>query len=176
MENGKIIMAAVTLLIGAILIGVVMSEEITKTSLTSTTETKSLSGARLGGGAINETYSYSLTNGQVTGWRDDDSTCSINTIVVKNASGFSLSNNGCGSGGDYYYIADSGSYVYCNSAVTNRSNSNTTTVTYNYCPDNYVASAWGRSTLNMVGGFLAILLLGIAIYYLLLLYKYWKIE
>ena len=50
-----------------------------------------------------------------------------------------------------------------NTTDTRRGDFNDTYISYAYCGDNYLNSAWGRTVLNLVAGFFALALLGIGI-------------
>lgn len=169
MDNGKLIMAAITLLIGAILIGVVVTEQYDRTSKNyAVDEVVSTTSAKLG-------YDYNATVnlGPVTnrplGWKITD--CPLESIVVTNASGTALTVTT-----DYTLSTTTGVLNMLNTSTNTASfqANNNTLIDYSYCADDYLNSSWGRSVLNMLGGFLALLLLGIALYYLLTLYKEFK--
>jgi hypothetical protein len=156
MEKGVsyLITAFVMLIIGIALLSVYADQSTTSTTLVSTTETLSLANARLAGGAINDTYYYYPTYLGYSGtWRGDDSSCSVSSLVVKNSTGGILDDPS-----QYVFVTDA-RLNFENAVGVNYSTSNTTTITYSYCPDGYVASAWGRSIIGVTVGLLAVLLL-----------------
>jgi hypothetical protein len=70
-------------------------------------------------------------------------------------------------GVDYNWVDDGsrarGSLSLVNTLNLNTSLSNTTTITYDYCTEDYLAEGWGRTVLNMVPGFFALaILIGVA--------------
>jgi hypothetical protein len=159
----KLVIAFVSLIVGIVLITQVASEGSKVTSLSTITETFNLAPARLAAGAINETYYFYPTYLANSGWRADDvADCSVFPLVVKNATGATLDNNGCASAGEYTYVTDV-RLNFCNTLSVNNSASNSTTVTYRYCPDGYLTSSWQRTITNLVPGFIALALMAVAV-------------
>jgi len=114
-------------------------------------------------GAINTTYYFHLAQAcPGSDWRIDDSSCSTTEYLVENATGTDLTDNT-----DYVIYptngvctgVTAGDIRFLNTALVNRSNSNTTTVTYGYCPEGYLTQSWQRVILDLVPGFFAIALL-----------------
>ena len=172
----NIILAAMFILIASVLTGVLAGLINTATSYSKVTETVSLAPARLpGANTINESYHFHLSQLSV-GYRQSNPECSdaklvdSNLIDAYNASGSAYTMNGCGSGGDFYLVDTDNTITFCNSAVTNRSNSNVTSFKYSVCPDGYVSS-WGQTITKIALGMIALLVLGGIIYYLYMVYK-----
>lgn len=113
-------------------------------------------------GAINTTYVFSaptiLSHPASTSWKTDESTCAITSINLKNQTG-----------GDqvattaYTWVTDgnqaTGSLTLKNVATLNSTTSNSTTITYQTCPDDYLTQSWSRDTLLLVVGLFAVALL-----------------
>jgi hypothetical protein len=158
----KIIMGAMLFLIGAILIGVLVGQEYTLT--VPITQTDTLTVVYAGTGHINTTYGYQVRTGYNT-WRQEYSECVPTTIVLKNSSGATLTDpthyvytyNGPDGTGDSL-----GNLLLLDHGSVNKST--TLTAAYKYCSNDYTAQGWARSILNMIGGFLALILLAYAIY------------
>ena len=171
---GIIISISVALLLGVILIQIIANQTNDKTELKTFTETVNIAGAKLAGGVINQTYYFVpkyMKNS--AGFRTDNSECSVSSIQLKNSSGFVLDNNGCALAGDYTFVADI-RYNLCNVESLNGTTGgspNTTTITYRYCAEDYVATGWARSLLDLVPGFFAIALLIIAAFSIMYILK-----
>lgn len=171
--TGKIIAGFVLLMIGVIFTGIASDLILAKTTQTIVTdEGLSLAAARTGmvGNNINESYYYHLDHGcagKADDWRVEYSACGVDAITVKNASGNALTETT-----DYVITAmnptcsgvTAGDLHFVNStALVNHKTSNSTTITYGYCGDEYLGKSWSISVLNMVAGFLALLCLAGAV-------------
>lgn len=155
-----LILAFVAILIGVVLIGVIAGEIQPITKLTSITDTFTITREGADNLSVNETIPYTLTKGTVTGtFREDDSTCSISTLIATNTSDTLTAGAVDCSTGDYNYTASQGYLQFCNSSLLYNSIGNASYVAYSYCPDDYVSSTWGRTSLNLVPGFFALALL-----------------
>jgi len=154
--TNQIIMAAIALLIGAILIGVIATEGYAKTSLTTASrEAIDISESKLEGNNINETVTYTIAKAP-TGWKLGTTDCEVAGLRLGNSStDFTETTD--------YAISTAGVLSLVNTTASVGSLENTTYVDYNYCADDYLNSSWGRSVMNMVGGFFALLLLGFAV-------------
>jgi hypothetical protein len=166
MENktiGILISVAVVLLMGVILIQIIADNSYPKTVRTAiASETINIAPARLAGNAINASYYFHLSKGcpYATAWRQDAGTeCQIDYNWVRNSSGalltdptdvVKISNGGICAG------YQSGDIRFANSALMNATVTNTTTVSYSYCADDYMTQSWSRTILNMVPGFFAL--------------------
>jgi len=158
---GIIIAAAIAILVGVVLLGVIGDQTNENTSLTALSTSMDISPARLAKGAINETYYFTPSYLASNGWRMDNvGECSVDDLVLKNASGYVLDNNGCGAGGDYVYVTDVNIHL-CNSVPLNGTvgaGSNSTSLSYSYCADGYVAG-WAGTVQDLVPGFFALAIL-----------------
>lgn len=171
-----LIFAFVTLIIGVVLLSSLSTSVWTASTTATKTETVDISAARLAGNVINETYYFHLSNGcPNTGWRADAGTqCELVNGGVKNSSGGVLTDPS-----DYVFISNggvcsgyqSGDIRFRNSELMNTTQSNTTSVTYTYCPDGYMPASWNRVIINLVPGFFALALLLISVYFFYLFYK-----
>ena len=157
----KLILAFVTLLIGAVLIGSVASEGLGKTvkdqalieaidiaSVRSANETGSMNQS------VNLTVAYPPTYWEETG-------CAL--------TGFSLHNGSTEFTADTDYVisARDGRLTMLDTGVSRDSLVNTTYVNYTYCQDGYMNLSWGRTGINLVPGFFAIamLLISVALFF-----------
>ncbi len=183
MANDKsvnyIVAAFVFLIIGVVLLSSIAVETNAKTSRTILEdESKDLvaldcviGGAV--GGEVNETSTncnVSVTHAP-TGWKTYD--CGLTNVVVRNGTAghtFTLNT-------DYYLFADTGVVQMVNNtgAGGNNGSANTTVFDYDYCPDDYLNSTFGRSVLNTVPGFFALALLGVALWLFYMVFRENKI-
>lgn len=160
----KLILGFLVLILGLALIGSIASNTLAVTAKTGVaSETLDISGARLESDcnfSINETYPFTITNAP-TGWKSTD--CPITSFSMVNQTSVAATVTT-----DYVLFASNGTLLLKNTtkfvnvdcaALTG----NTTTLTYNYCGDDYLNLSWGRSILNLVSGFFALALLGIGI-------------
>jgi hypothetical protein len=180
MENktiGIIISVAIVALMGAILVQIIADNAYPKTVRTAiASETINIAPARLAGNAINASYYFHLAKGcpYATAWREDaGSECQIDYNWVKNSSGAALTDPDDVvkvSNGAVCTDYPSGDVHFVNSALMNSTITNTTTISYSYCADDYMTQSWSRTILNMVPGFFILgILLAVAfvIYYVL---------
>ena len=159
MENKSMPMligAFVALIIGVSLIGVIASEgnEMTNT-ITITDETVDFTSAVLAGGVINTTYELTIANAP-DGWRTTG--CPITSFVLGNSSeDYTVV--------DYTFTASTGVILLNNSDNINASvlTTNETLVDYVYCNKEYLTQGWNRTIIDLVPGFFALALMGIAI-------------
>lgn len=166
MENqtvGIIIGVGVAVLLGIVLVQIIAESTTTVTTLSTATDTLNIAGARNDGlKSINASKGYNasdiLTYPASTSWKANYDACAIKTIRMKNQTGDILTD-----GVDYNWVDDGngarGSLSLVNTLALNTSLSNTTTITYDYCGDDYVAEGWGRTVANLVPGFFALALL-----------------
>ena len=93
-----------------------------------------------------------------TTWKTGDTACAISSIQLYNQTGDLMTVTT-----DYTWATDgngnTGNLTLVNVGDLNTSISNSTTITYNYCPDNYLAASWQRTILNLVPGFFALAIL-----------------
>lgn len=158
----KLILAFVTLILGAVLIGVIATNALAVTDTTSVLgESGSLSACYDTGSAKNQVNesaaacNFTVANNP-TGWKTED--CPLTSVVVYNGTGtvFTLDT-------DYQLFASSGVIQFLNTSDTEGQASNATTWDYNYCGDDYMNLSWGRTLLNLVAGFFAIALLMVGV-------------
>jgi len=165
MSSTQKLMAAFALLIlGAVLIGTIATITLEKTTLIGVTDNLDISAAR-DGMAVNGSTFYAtdiLSQRASEGWRNDADGCSISTINMFNQTGDVLV-----SATDYTWTKDGdgliGTLTLSNTFDLNTSALNTTTISYSYCDDDYLAAKWQRSVINLVGGFMALAMLAIAV-------------
>lgn len=155
----NIVLGAIFLLLGSILIGVVASEQYKKTSLSGVTnEVIDITTARLAGNNINASKTFNLANVYSGSdiWKTEYSVCNIVVGAYGNVStDFTVTTD--------YAVTNAGVLNLVNTSTTVNSIPNTTYIDYNYCADDYTASSWGRSVLNMIGGLMAVMLLAGAV-------------
>lgn len=172
MENNsitKLILAFLVLIVGLALIGSVASNSIAVTQKSGiSSEIVDIAPARLAGcgpGSINETYNFTLAQAP-TGWKASGG-CPITSFTMVNqtsvAATVTTDYTLFGANGSLYLV-NSSTFVLLNcSAGGTDWVSNTTTVNYIYCGNDYLNIAWGRTVLNLVAGFFALALLGASV-------------
>lgn len=172
-EKNNNVILLVSTSVGLILMLALISALAVQVDLKTTTasvvnETISIASARNSSGQLNTSKVFYPTY-YATGWQktDGDSSClpGNNGFVLLNSTGATMTN------GTNYAVASDGSFTLLSVAPLNgTATSNTTYVSYNYCPSDYVNSSWGRTLLNLVIGMLciAILIVGVIAAYKLL--------
>lgn len=155
----KLILGFLVLIVGIVLIGTIASNTLLVTDKVGVaSETLDISVARAGSGScpmsVDETHALALANSP-TGWKTSD--CPISGFSMTNQTGVAATVTT-----DYVLFANNGTLLLMNTTKWGNCEVtvNTTTLTYNYCPDEYLNSAWGRTVLNLVAGFFALALLG----------------
>jgi hypothetical protein len=153
-----LIFAFVTLLIGVSLLTPVASEGLQRTSLVTTTnESVSIGTARNiagDGRSLNSSIVFTVANED---WTNGD--CQMTDIIVGNSTGLGAFVDGT----DYNFTESTGKFVLYNTSKTWADTTNTSKVTYTYCPEGYVNLAWGRTVIGVVPGFFAIALLMVSV-------------
>lgn len=174
----KLVMAFISLFIAVVLISVLTDQTIVQTTpIVITNESVSIASAR--GSLGNLTYATLIPlRNVVTDWRstsDAPVECSPGSSTGTYA--FTLRNqtNALLTRGVHYNISNGGYLQVANVVVLNNSMANTTYASYDYCPSDYQVAGFGRSMLNMIGGFLALMCFGIAIFFMYDIYKDFKI-
>lgn len=150
----KLILAFVTLILGAVLVGVIATNSLAVTQKTVQTETVNIAAAVLDGGTINESTTFTLNT--IPAWRVDQTDCYPTSIVYKNQSGQTLT-------ADTDYVFTSPSTLTLKDTLALNSTlgaNNVTTAEYAYCQDGYLAQGWSRTITNLIAGFFALALLG----------------
>ncbi len=164
MESSKninyIVLAFVFLIIGSVLIGQVATNTNARTDkvvLAGESFDLAALGCIANRSEVNESNSacnVTVTNAP-SSWKVLD--CPLTSVTVRNSTtDFTLST-------DYNLFASSGLVQMLNSTGT-VGFANTTLVDYTYCADDYLNSTFGRTTLNLVPGFFALALLGVALW------------
>jgi hypothetical protein len=156
---GIIIMVGVAVLIGAILVQIIADQTIAKTQLLSITDTINVNTAVVGvENKTKQSIVFTVTNPPTT-WRQD--LCPLTAVTMTNVSGATLTettgwvmNKALGT---FYMVNGSEAWTSFSGAT------NTTSVTYTYCPDEYINESWQRTVLNLVPGFFVLaILMGVA--------------
>lgn len=155
----KLIAAFVALIVGAVLIAQIATTSSSVTDLAgANNETLDISVARVANGAINSSYTFTVTNAP-TGWKKNSADCDISTnFKIYNYTGNLLSPTST-----YATVASDGTFTLKAIAPLNRSQGNITAIDYTYCPDGYVDSAWGRTSLDVTLGLFAVAVLLVAV-------------
>ena len=163
-----IVLAFICLILGSVLVGQVaisVNEKTDKTNVYDETfdlETLGCINAT-GGGMINFTADAdcNITLANVpTSWKVLD--CPVASVVVENTTAGTYT--ALVEGTDYDLFASTGIIHMLNTGSTDAGDFNTTYISYNYCGDEYLNSAWGRTVLSLVIGFFALALLGVGIW------------
>lgn len=160
---GKLVIGFFVLIVGLALIGSVATNTQDVTEYTGvSSETLDIAGARLGTGAcpmsINDTYPLYVTN-LPTGWKASGE-CPVSSFSMINQTDVAATVTT-----DYIFYGSNGSLYLKNTSsnVNCAETVNDTTLTYNYCADDYVNIGWGRNVLDLISGFFALGILGASI-------------
>lgn len=155
--TGKLVLAFVTLLLGAVLIGTVATNGL------AVTDKKVISNeveafTPVNAGDINTTEVHTVTNAP-TSWKVND--CPLTSVAIKNASGGTALTDTT----DYTLTASAGTFLLKNTTTTVAmiGADNNTYVDYTYCGDDYMNLTWGRTLINLVAGFFALAILGVSL-------------
>lgn len=164
---GKVILAAVLMIMGAVLIGVIADNTIDKTTK-NLVQAEQIALDLKGYPHINTTKVYTVTNAP-DDWKVAD--CPLTNFAIKNASGTAITLTT-----DYTVTLSAGTFKLLDTTATNTTNNfygdnNKTYVDYEYCADDYMNSSWGRSIMNLIAGFLALVLFGAAVGVMYSIYK-----
>jgi hypothetical protein len=166
---GKVIIAAILLIFGAVMVGVVADASYPKTIGTAVnSEAHNVLptyATGFNGTNINPTIVYTLTNSNTYG-----GDCPVTNLVLTNSSGTAFTETT-----DYVFTATTAKYTLVDSATAlanlgANSTAKPVYATYKYCGEGYV-SGWGGVILNLIGGFLALLLFGAAVGVMYSIYK-----
>lgn len=164
--QSKLILAFVTLILGAVLIGTIATNGLLVTEKTGkindsiAVPTEGYDGDTESG-SMNITYVYTVSQ-PPTGWKVTD--CPLTSVVLKNG-------NGTGSlyvvSTDYVFYAANGTFKLRDTLKVNKTlatgGGNATFVDYLYCGNDYMNIGWGRTIINLVAGFFALAILGASI-------------
>jgi len=141
-------------IIGAVAVSAIAENSNEKTQLTTITRTLDISPARITTYPdIDDTYVFTIDNAVYSGFRTDYSECEVQTINFYNQTGDLMTDPT-----DYVFVMDIASLTLENVYDLNTSTSNTTTVTYNYCANDYIGG-WTKTILNVIPGLYVIALL-----------------
>ncbi len=170
MENNsitKLILGFLVLIVGLALIGSIATNSSAVTEKTGVGG-EALTIIRANEGdcpmGINLSHPYSLTNSP-TGWKTDS--CPISSFILVNQVGATATDTT-----DYVLFPDNGTLMLKNTTVFVLANcssdagvgaSNDSTLFYEYCGDDYMNIAWGRTLLDLISGFFALALLGVGV-------------
>ena len=156
----KLVLAFVTLLLGVILIGTVAQGALDRTTKAIVTdEAASLTSCYTGDLQVDESSAncnFTVTNAP-TGWIQTEN-LDLENVVVDNGTGTPLTVTT-----DYNLFADTGIIQFKNTTATDDSVGNATTFSYEYYRSDYMNLTWGRTLLQLISGFFAIALVGIAV-------------
>jgi hypothetical protein len=162
-SSQKLILAFVTLILGAILIATAAGLANDVTQKVSVRESQVVTMVP-GGGGINETINYTVANPPV-GWQVQD--CPLAGYSLTNKSGTTFTE-----ATDWAFTTTTGVWRMLNTSANLADlgladGANLTYVTYTYCPVDYVNSSFGRSGISiMIGLFaIAILLVSVGLFY-----------
>jgi len=163
--TSKLILAFVTLMLGAVLIGVIATQGLLVTDKITVVDEFMDFSAKMDGGAnqVNESGPNNTVTYSPEGWKVLD--CPITNVVVTNSTGTVWVLNT-----DYLLDASQGDIAILNTTSTNVTNTNSlnsSLIDYTYCDDNYMNISWGRTAVNLVSGFfaLAMLLISVGLFY-----------
>ena len=163
--TGILIAAFVLVIIGVSLIGVIANQANLAISKTRVTEAIAVP-RNATTYTVNVSKDIAMAN-PPTSWKVAD--CPISGVLVWNTTIAGASDTLLGLTTDYTIDATAGTITFVNStlmgtnATYGKVYNNLTNVRYDYCPDTYLNSSWGRVVLPLVGGFFALALLGIGV-------------
>jgi hypothetical protein len=110
--------------------------------------------------SINTTYPFTIVNAP-SGWKAYGG-CPVTVFSMKNQTAIATTVTT-----DYVFFGDNGTLFLKNTTAFIAENgtltANATTVAYTYCGADYMSLAWGRTVLNLVVGFFALGILGVAV-------------
>lgn len=160
MVINKLIGAFVTLIVGVVLLGTIATMSSPNTQLTNiVNETHDLTSALTNGatGIVNTTYPFTVTN-YPTDWKVDD--CPLTSISIVNATDSALTRNT-----DYTFYPANGTFTLKGTTVNTTffTANNNSYVSYDYCGDDYINIAWGRTAISVSIGLFAIALLIVSV-------------
>ena len=155
--TGKLILAFVTLLLGVVFVGVVATQGLVVTDKDVVSNEAQTYTLNTTGTGINVSETHTVTNAP-TGWKTTD--CPLTSVSIKNVSGGDALTEDT----DYTLTDSAGTWVFIDTDATDAMNASSTAyVDYTYCGDDYLNLGWGRTMINLVGGFFAIAVLLVSI-------------
>lgn len=146
----------------AIILGVILTSQLAKESNSVVTldphsETLDLSQIRVIDNGYNMTTAIRIKEVGYGTWKYDNPECIPTNVTLLNQTGLLTT-----SSTDYTYVA-SNATLLINRGIRFNSSTNSTTLGYTRCPDSYITTSFGRSSLNTTNGFFALMVLLIAI-------------
>lgn len=159
-STSKLVLAFVTLIIGAVLIGSIATNGLAVTDKKSVSdEAIDISTARDANGDINTSVTFTITSDNVPlSWQAAD--CPLSSIVYGNSStDYTVTT-------DYTFATTTGVLTLVNSTAVIEGG-NSTLIDYIHCGDDYMNLSWGRTLINLIAGFfaIAILLVSVGLFY-----------
>jgi hypothetical protein len=154
-----LVFAFLTLILGLALIQPVSTDVLARTTkLNVLDENTSVATAVIDANNINESINITLTN-VPTSWKILD--CPLSNYAITNSTGSALVETT-----DYLFYPAEGKFSLVNSTdvLAGVTGNNLTYVDYDYCGNDYLNSAFGRSTLKIVPGFFALAILGVSLF------------
>lgn len=163
--TNKLIYAFITLIIGIVFVVIIAGNSIAVTEKDVViNESDNLATSCM---TFDATYGWvideSSTNCNITvsknpsGWKSTD--CPLTNVIVSNVTATGT----FAAATDYILHASIGIIQMQNTTDTQDGQANSTLTDYTYCSDGYMNLSWGRSLLNLVGGFIAIALLLVSV-------------
>lgn len=153
-SSQKLILAFVTLILGAVLVVVIATNSLAVTDKVIIADEAIDIGSSVVGGQVNESVSNFTVTNNPTGWKIID--CPLITVTYGNATDDYVLNT------DYESFPAAG-IIHVLNTTTTENGGNDTLIDYTYCADDYLNLSWGRTLLNLVAGFFAISLLMISV-------------
>ena len=162
MENQSVLMmvaAFIAIIVGVALIGSIATGTQAVTTLSVIDdEVVSIEGFRDGSNySIRENDSVSVAQATAGSWKADYSDCNLVATYFGNSTLNLIGTN--------YSLSSAGILTLTNTTHTyNLMNiTNSTIIDYTYCGDDYLATGWNRTVLNLTPGFFGLAILGIGI-------------
>ena len=158
----KIVIGFFMIIVGLALIGAianngdaVVSQKVVINETFDISDARNLTGTTF---ALNYSVDITIASANIpSGWKTTE--CVLSGFSLVNQSGTALTDTT-----DYDVAESTGIVNFYNTLNANMSGtSNTTYVSYTYCPDGYLTIAWGRSIINLVAGFFALAILGLGL-------------
>lgn len=154
---GGIVIMIMAIFAGLALLGGIFDQQAVMTTKAITTdESIDIEGA-YDGGAVNESYEFTVTN-YPSGWKITE--CPLTSIAFSNSSGsaYTLTT-------DYVITASGGNFTLVNTDLVNQTflSDNITYVDYTWCRDGYNSDSGSRSIAGMIGLFGALALVAFLI-------------
>ena len=151
---GTIILMLIGVIVGLILIQEIFNQQSQMTSKNPVTN-ESITVTRIAGGAVNVTKQNVLTYAPTSDKWQYGGKCPANGLVLIQNNGTTLIADT-----DYFYTGAYGNLTFANTANVQQGNTtNSTKVSYLYCPDGYNTDTSSRSIAGLIGLFSVFILL-----------------